>query len=87
MVLFSTLILALACITGSIKLHNSVLSSCLRWPASVFDVSPIGRVLNRFSNDVNVVDNTLPTLMQTSLMMLFTVKIQSSKFCLRVGIC
>ncbi|XP_028288471.1 multidrug resistance-associated protein 4-like isoform X2 [Parambassis ranga] len=41
-------------------LHNNMFSAVLRTPARFFDVNPIGRILNRFSKDINQMDSMLP---------------------------
>jgi ATP-binding cassette subfamily C (CFTR/MRP) protein 1 len=41
-------------------LHNSILAALLRSPMSYFDETPTGRLLNRFSKDINTVDEQLP---------------------------
>lgn len=46
-------------ILGSKKLHNDMATSVLRSPMSFFETTPIGRILNRFSNDVYKVDEIL----------------------------
>ena len=48
------------CISGSRVLHNRMLASVLRAPVRFFDTNPVGRVLNRFSNDTGSLDNLLP---------------------------
>lgn len=45
----------------------------MRWPLSVFNSTPLGRILNRFSNDVNTLDNTLPMSLQSGFRQLSTV--------------
>lgn len=52
---------------ASKKLHNKMLSSVLRAPLSFFDTTPIGRILSRFSRDVNVLDELLPQFFQQML--------------------
>ena len=38
------------------KLHNKMLNRVVRCPMRFFDGTPIGRIINRFSSDVAVVD-------------------------------
>lgn len=46
-------------IAGSKKLHNDMAVSVLKSPMSFFETTPIGRILNRFSNDIYKVDELL----------------------------
>ncbi|ETO72982.1 hypothetical protein F444_11030 [Phytophthora nicotianae P1976] len=49
------------CMTCSIKVHFKYLRKVLVAPIpTFFDVTPIGRILNRFSRDLDEVDNQLP---------------------------
>lgn len=41
-------------------LHEDMLNNIMRLPQAFFDVTPLGRVLNRFSKDQNCVDEVLP---------------------------
>jgi ATP-binding cassette subfamily C (CFTR/MRP) protein 1 len=43
----------------SITLHEGLLKSVLGAPVSFFDVTPMGRVLNRFSSDIQTIDEDL----------------------------
>ncbi|CCE62252.1 hypothetical protein TPHA_0C00960 [Tetrapisispora phaffii CBS 4417] len=58
--LIQTIILWIFCtIQGSKQLHSSMTSSIFRAPMSFFETTPIGRILNRFSNDVYKIDEIL----------------------------
>ncbi|XP_035914957.1 multidrug resistance-associated protein 1 isoform X9 [Anopheles stephensi] len=41
-------------------LHATLLQAVLRLPIAFFDITPTGRILGRFSKDVDILDNTLP---------------------------
>jgi ABC-type multidrug transport system fused ATPase/permease subunit len=41
-------------------LHRRVVKNILRNPSHFFDTTPVGRILSRFSKDIDVLDNTLP---------------------------
>lgn len=55
-------------------MHVTLLTNVLRWPMELFDTTPLGRVLNRFSKDVDTIDNTLPQVIKSWIMMFFAVK-------------
>lgn len=48
-----------SCTGTSSKLHKFLLDATLGAPVAFFDVTPIGRILNRFSSDMVVVDEEL----------------------------
>eukprot|EP01034_Spumella_vulgaris_P044687 gene44687-55607_t len=43
----------------STTLHEGLLKSVLGAPVSFFDVTPVGRILNRFSSDIQTIDEDL----------------------------
>ena len=57
------------------KLHNNLLVNKLHTPQSFFDTTPIGRIINRFSKDIYIIDEALPA---TVLMLLGTVFVSLS---------
>lgn len=65
---------ALGCIHASRQLHNFILRKVMRNPLSFFDTTPIGRIVNRFSADMDTLDNVLPRNLQSSITCFFTVK-------------
>ncbi len=46
-------------ISASKKMYNDLLDNVLRSPMSFFDMTPVGRLLNRFSKDVDTMDADL----------------------------
>ncbi|XP_045910385.1 ATP-binding cassette sub-family C member 4-like isoform X2 [Micropterus dolomieu] len=47
-------------VSSAQTLHNSMFNAILRTPVHFFDISPIGRILNRFSKDIGYLDSLLP---------------------------
>lgn len=67
------LVLAIGCLDAARDMHDSLLNKTMRLPMSFFDTTPLGRVMNRFSKDVDMADNTLPMSVRTFIMMFFSV--------------
>ena len=63
-----------ALITSSMSLHNLMLSAVVKAPVLFFDTNPVGRVLNRFSRDINIMEELLPEA--------FTMALQEVLYCL-----
>ncbi|KAF9423916.1 Canalicular multispecific organic anion transporter 2 [Podila epigama] len=59
-VIVSYVVMVLAAIRASTRLHENLLSTMLRLPMSFFDTTPLGRIVNRFSSDVFSTDESLP---------------------------
>ncbi|XP_054155816.1 ATP-binding cassette sub-family C member 3-like, partial [Oppia nitens] len=53
---------------ASTRLHRQLLSSVMHSPMNYFDRTPIGRLMNRFGNDTDVMDRSL----------LFTINLEST---------
>ncbi|XP_062546105.1 multidrug resistance-associated protein 1 isoform X8 [Armigeres subalbatus] len=68
-----SLTFALGALLAAKAMHEALLTYVLRWPMATFDTTPLGRVLNRFSKDVDTVDNVLPQLMRSFLTMFLSV--------------
>ena len=72
-VLLNSLFVAIAGVYASRRLHSRMLRNILRSPMSFFDTTPLGRVLNRFSKDIFVIDELLPRVFSNFLGTLFVV--------------
>ncbi|KAK9470483.1 P-loop containing nucleoside triphosphate hydrolase protein [Dipodascopsis tothii] len=59
--------------SASYKLNNRAVERVLRSPMAFFDTSPLGRILNRFSKDVDSMDNTLIDAYRQVLITTFSV--------------
>ncbi|XP_074518633.1 ATP-binding cassette sub-family C member 3 isoform X2 [Halichoeres trimaculatus] len=75
LVMISSFTLAMGNIGAAKKLHYNLLDNKFHTPQSFFDTTPIGRVINRFSKDIYIIDEALPA---TVLMLLGTVFVSLS---------
>ena len=48
------------CMNASRSLHKRMIRSVLATPVRFFDLNPIGRLMNRFSKDMSVLDENIP---------------------------
>ena len=53
-------LLAFGCLKASKNLHENLLHQIMRLPMIFFDSTPVGRIINRFSADFDMVDDSLP---------------------------
>ncbi|KAF9951567.1 hypothetical protein BGZ72_006947 [Mortierella alpina] len=58
-VMLGSFMLVLAVIKSAKVMHDQAFVSVLRSPMSFFDTTPLGRILNRFSKDMDTIDNNL----------------------------
>ncbi|XP_054717541.1 multidrug resistance-associated protein 1-like [Uloborus diversus] len=57
--LFTSISMNLAALRAAKYLHDGMLARVMRAPMSFFDTTPLGRVLNRFSKDIDTADVTI----------------------------
>ncbi|XP_052077881.1 ATP-binding cassette sub-family C member 5-like [Mytilus californianus] len=60
-------------IRASVRLHNIVLKKVMKAPMKFFDSNPSGRILNRFSKDMDEADVFLPQLIDSLMQLLNTI--------------
>lgn len=56
---FSVVVIAILfyfCIKSSQSIHDQMLARIMRAPMSFFDTTPLGRILNRFTKDIDTID-------------------------------
>ncbi|XP_078352062.1 ATP-binding cassette sub-family C member 10-like isoform X2 [Oculina patagonica] len=71
--LFRAFLFAYGGICAAKVLHSRLLKSILSAPVSFFDVTPIGRIVNRFSSDIYSIDDSLPFILNIFLAQAFGV--------------
>ena len=64
---YGFLLLSLKCAE---RLHDKMVVALLQAPVLFFDCNPVGRILNRFSNDIGCVDELLPKTFLAAMQML-----------------
>ena len=70
---FATLAIGLGGVYCSRDLHYVMLHYVFRWPMELFDTTPLGRIVNRFSKDIDTVDNVLPLNMRVVITQAYAV--------------
>ncbi|KAL5009946.1 hypothetical protein ScPMuIL_012251 [Solemya velum] len=73
LILLFTVVSVVRSVKASRKLHSDMLMTILRSPMSFFDTTPIGRIVNRFSGDIDTIDNELPMTFEMWLDCFFIV--------------
>uniref|UniRef100_A0A8B9FL41 Canalicular multispecific organic anion transporter 2 n=1 Tax=Amazona collaria TaxID=241587 RepID=A0A8B9FL41_9PSIT len=59
-VLISSFTLAMGGISAARSLHTALLENKFHTPQSFYDTTPTGRIINRFSKDIYVIDEVIP---------------------------
>ncbi|XP_032583422.1 multidrug resistance-associated protein 1 isoform X5 [Drosophila sechellia] len=70
---FSDLAPALGSLHAAKVLHSMLLENVLRAPMTMFDTTPVGRILSRFSKDVESVDQKMPQVINDCIWCAFEV--------------
>uniref|UniRef100_A0A914C5U5 ABC-type glutathione-S-conjugate transporter n=1 Tax=Acrobeloides nanus TaxID=290746 RepID=A0A914C5U5_9BILA len=61
LVCVASIIMALGMVRASRLLHENALINVLKSPMSFFDVTPVGRILNIFSKEIEALDTRIPS--------------------------
>lgn len=56
--------MAIGTLKSAAVLHQRMLARILKAPMSFFDTTPVGRIVNRFAKDIDVLDNTIPFMVR-----------------------
>lgn len=70
--LISSFTLAMGGVTAAQTLHAALLENKFHTPQSFYDTTPTGRIINRFSKDIYVIDEVIPPTILMFLGTFFT---------------
>ena len=70
-VLLTCLTVALGAVNASLTLHRGLLTNIMHAPMLFFETTPLGRIVNRFSQDMYVIDETIRRAVSDVLMTAF----------------
>lgn len=65
--------LSIGTVIAADKLYQLINERIFKNPLSLFDTTPIGRILNRVSKDIDTIDNTLPFILRSTNQTFFSV--------------
>lgn len=71
--IFADLMPYLACWRAARLLHELLLEHVLKAPLQFFEVTPVGRILARFSKDMDILDTSLPSQISDLMWCMFEV--------------
>ncbi|KHJ45686.1 ABC transporter, ATP-binding protein [Trichuris suis] len=72
-ILFGTLFLSYRMVIAGQRMHETLIHNLMRSPMAFYDVTPLGRIINRIGKDVDVVDNTIPITVRMWIMSMLNV--------------
>ena len=72
-VVIGSFALAIGAVLASRRIHDKLLRNVMRSPMSFFETTPLGRILNRFSKDIYVIDETIPRSLRSFIFVFLSV--------------
>ncbi|XBW37008.1 hypothetical protein QEN19_002588 [Hanseniaspora menglaensis] len=72
-ILIELITIATVCIISAKNLHKNSVHNILYAPMSFMDVTPVGRILNRFTKDIDALDNQMPYISVLGFYLLFQI--------------
>ncbi|KAG0420746.1 hypothetical protein HPB47_003320, partial [Ixodes persulcatus] len=76
------IVFMLGCLRAAASFHEQLLRSVMRSPLSFFDTTPMGRIVNRFSRDIESIDNDVPLSMNMTMGNILWVTMLSVLVCI-----
>ena len=64
---FGSFLVHVGVLQAAKKLHNELLSNVVRLPQTYFDTTPTGRIVSRFSGDIDTIDSRMGNFIRSSL--------------------
>ena len=72
-ILLAVIVITIGTLKASVTLHQEMLERIVSSTMAFFDTTPVGRIINRFSKDMDEVDLMIPTHIKDILSDLFSV--------------
>lgn len=69
----AAIFLAMGSLKAAGRLHQLLLTNVLSSALNFFDTTPVGRIMNRFSKDIDAVDMKIPQIAEDMLICFFDV--------------
>ncbi|XP_048874207.1 ATP-binding cassette sub-family C member 9 isoform X1 [Brienomyrus brachyistius] len=63
--LITSLTVELMGLSAATNLHHNLLNKIIHAPIRFFDITPLGQILNRFSADTNIIDQHIPSTLES----------------------
>ncbi|XP_015783925.1 multidrug resistance-associated protein 1 [Tetranychus urticae] len=80
--LANTIVMNICIVNGAKWIHEKMLTRLIRAPMSFFDTTPLGRILNRFTKDIDTADTTISFNLRLLVSQLFRTIVSIIVICL-----